>query len=353
MRSLITGAILVSLILSACDSADRRNEPSPIPERTQSIPMSPFAVSERATPDEVGALATVVCPVDEVCIAGGQTTQHRGVIIRTVDGGATWTIAQTTQDLISIDQLGCLTTQRCVAFGTLISGDEGSYLSEDGGATWTAHAVSNETRFENLSCVEAVTCYAIGEIGDLPAILESHDLRSWTELASPEPRRTDINFVDLSCTSRLKCWLGYFEVRDGFARGETKLSMTLDGGRSWTDLGLGSDFRQPLALDCIEGQGCWYGGFASLSYSKGSGDFIAVDFPTALIDIGAISCRPRSVPCFGIAYNGIVELTENGPRLLAQADGELGLRDIYCSEALCIAVGGGISDARIASISVK
>jgi photosystem II stability/assembly factor-like uncharacterized protein len=135
--------------------------------------------------NSVPELTSLTCATPTACLAGGlypsggMNSGYRAVI-RSVDGGSTWSAVLTTAipgDRAQGDSF--ISAVQCSADGTCIAIDNGSasavssiITSTDGGQTWVGRAMPRLSPFvpSSLSCVSATRCWAIGAIGPLPKV---------------------------------------------------------------------------------------------------------------------------------------------------------------------------------------
>jgi photosystem II stability/assembly factor-like uncharacterized protein len=127
-----------------------------------------------ATVPDVWTLCGVSFVDAEVGFAGG----HDGFILRTSDGGASWTVVHQSRDReTAFLDLLALDRQQVIAVGGF-----GTYLeTKDGGATWEARRLLDEdVHLNRITRDAAGTLFLAGEAGTL---LRSRDRgRTWTRL---------------------------------------------------------------------------------------------------------------------------------------------------------------------------
>jgi photosystem II stability/assembly factor-like uncharacterized protein len=150
-----------------------------------------------------------------------------GTIIKTTDGGLTWTIQNsgTTADLYSVFFLDALTGY---AVGHIAAWNGCILKTTDGGATWTNKPLGYESSFWNAVFFTSIdTGYAGGSTwGNRKAEIQktTDGGKTWTSQAYGNP-------ITLGNISSL-----FFTNSDtGYAIGTTLLRTT-DGGVSWTDM---------------------------------------------------------------------------------------------------------------------
>jgi photosystem II stability/assembly factor-like uncharacterized protein len=139
-----------------------------------------------------------------------------GIILRTTDGGATWTPHPqgSTQTLYAIDAVDASTAWAVGEAGTILK-------TTDGGATWTPQASGTGAALNGISAVSTTTAWAVGAGG---VILKSEDGSTWT----PQNSRVTAALYGISAIDAYNCW--------AVGEGGTILK-TSDGGLTWTPQG--------------------------------------------------------------------------------------------------------------------
>src|SRR5712692_5127368 len=87
----------------------------------------------------------------------GTAVGARGTILRTTDGGATWTpqMSGTTNYLVGVSFVDANT-------GTAVGGRGTILRTTDGGATWTPQTSGTTDSLSAVSCADANTCTTVG-----------------------------------------------------------------------------------------------------------------------------------------------------------------------------------------------
>ncbi len=181
------------------------------------------------TPRGSGAsepLYGVSCPSETVCYAAGRS----GTILKSQDGGASWASLATgdSERLWSID---CPNVSTCVAAGDDIRqvGD-GILRTENGGATWSQQrSVAQAPVWKGVSCASASTCLLAGEqegIASKPEVAAVQaTVNGGADWNLQKPHSTNLLHA-VSCASTTAC------VAVG-VRGSIRL--TTDAGASWSN----------------------------------------------------------------------------------------------------------------------
>ncbi len=122
-------------------------------------------------PRGVTSLAAVSCPSALICYAGGGAG-----IMKSIDGGSTWTISDSSFPPLSIS---CVTTSQCTAVGgTEIVGTTTS------GSSWEMQTPpANLNSLRSVSCESLSTCVAVGVVSAVPAVVGTTNGSTWTTLA--------------------------------------------------------------------------------------------------------------------------------------------------------------------------
>lgn len=211
-------------------------------------PVTSFWFPETAEPGDYYSLTYAT---DLIGVAAGQG----GVLMRTDDGGASWTRIFTGFDWIFND-VAFADENRGLAVGAYRT----IYETDDGGLTWSLVRDENCCKLTAVDFMDASTAVAVGE--DLGAILLSTDGgASWSARPSPTSKLRDVTFVEggvgiivgsdgviLRSTdggltwpevpSGTTAWLNKVDFANddlGLIVGSTILRTT-DGGLSWTTI---------------------------------------------------------------------------------------------------------------------
>ena len=132
----------------------------------------------------------LACPTAAVCYVGGRQIDPAGIpsgfVSRTIDGGASWTTSVVAGSL-QVDALECPTANTCIAAGMLSSSTfyagDGLFATSDGGGSWQAAAIpDNVVSVGDLHCPDSSRCLAtatidigVGSPAKRPATLVSGD----------------------------------------------------------------------------------------------------------------------------------------------------------------------------------
>lgn len=228
-------------------------------------------------------IAVALAHSDQPVEASGNTEGVlRTVIMRTDDGGVTWTSnvlpwsnaidGSPGWSNAQVMSLSCATATNCVGLSTVFhsvvdNSQSASVLvwrSDDGGATWQtnwapapAHAQTSSLR---LTCPTALQCYApvsVGPIapGGATRIMSTDDGGvTWSFSAPPTTGSATLRnqYSSLSCTSASTCWMSGEILTSGapgssLANSQAAIWATTDSGNTWESVpvptGLGIVFQ--------------------------------------------------------------------------------------------------------------
>ena len=192
---------------------------------------------------------------------------QRTVIMRTNDGGITWTSSvlpwsnafdgSPGWSNVQIMTLSCATSSICIGlssvFHSVVDNAQTSNVlvsrSADGGMTWhtnwaPAPALASSLR---LTCPTTLQCYAPVEVGSsIPSnkneiMMTSDGGITWSFL-TPAPTGSASSIVEynsVSCTSASTCWIaGEVMPTGGLGSSQAAIWATSDAGQTWTSVPL-------------------------------------------------------------------------------------------------------------------
>lgn len=205
--------------------------------------MTPVAwVNVTWTPNVIDCVSATICWLAGMDGAGGLQNPS---VVKTTDGGTTWTTFTNLPTFTSsdpngtyeLDGISCVSAISCVAVGGLNEADGTATVitTTDGGATWTRSTDPTLSRIEQLfgvSCLTAtrgkVTCFAAGAAheGGSIAVLSRDEGATWG-------RKREFDNTgwlnSISCASTRNCWA----AGSGTA---VALNGTSDAGKSWSSV---------------------------------------------------------------------------------------------------------------------
>lgn len=164
----------------------------------------------------------------DVCFTDGDTgtaVGAGGTIIRTTDGGVTWTMQES----------GTEAVLRAVSFvdtytGTTVGYDGTIVRTTDGGATWTAQESGTGNSLRDVSFVDANTGTAVGSRRTIIRTVDGG--ASW--IAQSPPSSAGYSFSSVSFTDENTGTLVHFWAEE-FGYNYSTIHKTTDGGATWVE----------------------------------------------------------------------------------------------------------------------
>ncbi len=155
-------------------------------------------------------LSGVATPDSNTIVAAG----YRGTIVRSTDGGATWTqqVSGTTNNLTAVSFVDANTGTVVGTFGTILR-------TTDGGETWNTQVSWTGVTLIGVTFLDEMTGTVVGQLGTILHTTDGGE--TWSRLASgTNASLWAVSFVD--ATTEIA--VGDFET----------ILRTTDGGDSWT-----------------------------------------------------------------------------------------------------------------------
>jgi photosystem II stability/assembly factor-like uncharacterized protein len=292
---------------------------------------------------EEGELENIACPTDEECVA----VDKSGTILRTTDGGASWTLA-TTPVTESMRSIACPSATQCIAVG-----DEGDIVSTtNGGESWAAAgaelplAKDDHSAVGNaVACWSPQACIATGKSGDFQdspwTLITTDSGITWTKPLQP-PGHEEIDALACSfpgsCVGVGSCcavttadggqvWSGFpiagFETLTGvacaaalqcIAVGEDgAVETTADGGMNWV-LQTSSTNQNLNAITCMTTAQCIVVGDAGIVLTSLDGGTTWTTVTSTLSSaLLSIACTPDGT-CFAVGEHGVILASTDAER---------------------------------------
>lgn len=249
------------------------DSPAPPPTPTPNATPPPVVIAAwqpQRMPATAGGSMGLTCTDSRHCWAVGEDpTGFAPQILATTDGGNVWT-AQTVPDtparLQAVFDVSCLSTHFCVAVAGTYPGETTSVIlrTVDGGSTWTQVALpaDGQSGLARLECVGTSVCYALGQDQNRKAnVLDitADGGTTWTATSAP----------DGVCSLAANCFLrglSFVDARRGWLVGgglcpgngcTGVVEATTDGGATWRSQFTGSGaitdiscVRDASTVDC-------------------------------------------------------------------------------------------------------
>lgn len=339
--TLVLGMIVVAGCVSPSSGAGDR---SPTPGvATSAAPLLRWFPS--TIPRNVLYLDAIDCTSSLSCVAVGTTNAKpmTGLIVRTTDGGETWEEVPLAGD-VDIYELSDVRCSRvansCIAVGTTRDVSAVVLVSGDGGARWEIRTL-NKVDLARVSCIDTVTCMAVGAVDLKPAVFVTHDAgRSWAAALAPATGIFD-NIDDISCTPDRTC-SAIVRYRNLSAVVET----TTDLGVSWTKTTLSGRVGVDIVeITCQIGRRCRVAGISSIALLKANKQVAEVDVASLTVHLNSIAC-PSDTVCVAAGEEIVLATSDGGLTWSAESlPPAAGIRDIACPDtAHCYTVGenGGV-----------
>jgi len=193
-------------------------------------------------------LDSVSCPTTSLCLAVGFDSSSTGgnaaVILRSTDGGASWSPQSLAFTATYLFGVSCSSASTCVAVGR-----NEILTTTDGGATWTLR--SPAATLLAVSCPSPTTCYAVGSQGE---IIATKDGQTWTAQNS----RTSAYLSSISCPTASTCYA---------LSPQGAVFDTVDGGSNWNNGG----YVPQQVIRCWTATSCVAVGNRDLAYQTSNG----------------------------------------------------------------------------------
>ena len=182
------------------------------------------------------------CLTSRICLVGGGEGQDNdpGVMLRTVDGGTSWTSVALPTNTAMVWGIQCPTSVDCVALAGLVpahvpmgAGSDGFQIisTSDGGIHWSPRYRSVNFQPGDISCASISTCVVgVYPNMDQPALGVGPMLRSldggvsWRRVATTIGERPEI----VSCVSEVRC------VGERTSGEVQDIGESSDGGATWS-----------------------------------------------------------------------------------------------------------------------
>lgn len=267
----------------------------------------------------------IYCVTDFICYAAGEG----GVILKTTDGGNNWSalVSGVATDLFGVS---------CPADATTcyVTGAGGVMLKTiDGGVNWPAQTSNTAKDLYAISCPmgDNSNCYAAGASGTVVKTINAGT--TWGTLTTG----TAIDLFSIECPQAAT-------PTTCFAAGTGNVFKTSDSGLTWALGPIGGNFR---SVSCPPGDvtNCYVAGSGGVvRYTSNGGNTYAFRDIPQTFKINSVFCVTAST-CYVFCERGkVYKTTNNGQNYTIQIyDGSLDFTSIHCpqSDRTCFVVGAG------------
>jgi photosystem II stability/assembly factor-like uncharacterized protein len=323
--------------------------------------------------DRSEGINAVACRTTQNCLAvgmAGSGIAPGGVILRSGDGGVTWTKALFPNSSgILFMGIACAARSICVTVGNVSAGGLGVIgVSTDGGRSWSQHHVPSAAVLYGASCASPAVCEVVGtSIRRTGFVVSTTDGGHSWHVQRPPRKSADLDAV--SCPNTHSCVAVGDELPGGNESGAIGkeyglIAVTRDGGRTWKS----ATVIHALLLDgvsCSTVKRCVVVGPASspiepstpgiaLVTKDGGATWLRASVPPGRYGFRAVSCIGDE-RCVAVGqggsfpgYDGVLMTSSDGGEEWRQvsASGLSGtlLNDVSCVASRCMA--GGTTTSR-------
>ncbi len=265
------------------------------------------------------------------CVAGGP-----GLNVYTNDGGSNWTSVTSGLTNITLYDVSCATTTKCVAVGKSTGSNGIILVSNDGGQSWSS-SFNQSYQMNAVDCPLADQCFAVGDESEARYVLDG-DTSNWQG-----DRLGNTPLYGIDCFGNRHCWMVGL---GGRVIGIYPLAAGPDGIGVITkkDLFL-SPVRTLLAIGCsgTDGQHCvTVGDLGAVAKTINGGGSWSKPNSGTTENLNGVSC-PTASHCYAVGNNGTLLISEDGgttwnPETSPTSEN---LNDIECfaESSNCFAVG--------------
>ncbi len=281
-------------------------------------------------------LTGVSCPAANTCyVSGGALSpSYTTTLLKTTDGGTTWTAQTTPASDIYLYSVKCPSATTCYAAGTAagaVVNPQTIFKTTDGGTSWSQMTTS--TALNELSCADESTCYAAGAGGIL--------FRTTDGFVSNTNLKVSITTSSLYATD---CPVG---TNTCYAAGDGGfIGKTTDSGTTWTALTSGTATNLRGITCPVDTETCFAAGLSGIVLkTTDSGASWSSLASGSAVQLNDIACQGDKNTCYISGNNGtILKTSDSGTNWSTLTTGTTeAMNSIYCypDDLTCIAVGSG------------
>ncbi|HEX5376365.1 MAG TPA: DUF6531 domain-containing protein [Solirubrobacterales bacterium] len=262
-------------------------------------------------------LRDVSCSSETACTAVGyrysSATGYKTLVERY--DGTSWSIQESPEPskgngYNALSSVSCPTAEYCLAVG---KADSKPFAEEWDGSKWELApvGVSETGTLEDVSCVSATSCTAVGYLGSWEwsgstwwvqsqTLIESWDGSGWTEIEAPEPSAeplaSDARLSSVSCVSTTSCLaVGAFLTDEGAEGKEEKALAEIWDGSEWTTRPSAASpavFSALAGVSCIDTSQCTGVGAARPEFN-GTNNMVTLGEEVALPPVPSTEDDPK------------------------------------------------------------
>ena len=253
------------------------------------------------------ALSGLVCPDSNTCYGLGQR------LLKTDDGGRTWSSHELPGSPSGLVSLECLDQATCYAISSRF-GAQSILRTGDGGVTWSSVYTETEKMLGALECpIDGSTCYALATemsfaeetvvfTSTLVTTTDGGD--TWASTFAANEMLTQI----LCPVDSDTCFAIAGDVAPPLTSGS--VLRTSDGGQSWSVVASG--LRNVVGgLHCVDKQTCYLpAGYGTILKTTDGGARWSTQFVGDTPEIMSITCNQTT--CYAAGTGGTILKTTNG-----------------------------------------
>ena len=211
------------------------------------------------TPSAQTTLLAVTCATSTVCISTGvspnPTGAPFGVIMRSTDGGVSWTAINLGSLVSGLEAVTCATVTHCIAVGSQI------WTTDDAGLTWQQEFASGGIgSLQSVACASTTYCVAIGanpeglseKSAQAFAVVTQDGGGTWNQLTLPDGSAA---LHTVTCPTATSC-IAAGPNQGGTYQGSPTYSTSSDGGKTWTATTPPTGISDVAGLACSSANSC-------------------------------------------------------------------------------------------------
>jgi acyl-homoserine-lactone acylase len=269
-------------------------------------------------PSSTGPLTGVACPSASDCIAVGQGNGGGSAVVATDDGGSTWE-AESFAPGASGQLSGYLTGISCPSRAECFATHSGGYVfvTRDGGASWGTAFVLTDflPSLEGVTCTSALDCLVVGTGATVVGSAHNFQIDTFSQVLTTENggnswREQDLgagaSLAGVGCSSGADCYAV------GSGPGAGAILRSTDGGNSWsTSSAVPSNVQDLFGVSCASKNVCYAVGATGsnsgevIATTDGGATWTALTIPSDTRLLSGVTCAtPGTCLAVGASTNG-------------------------------------------------